>query len=73
MIVVSILDNSIAHAHTYVIVVLCVLVATHEHLPSTTKTYGFSTSTRQDQNTHAIHIRQANNHRISCYPYLAGK
>ena len=34
MIVVSILDNSIAHAHTYVIVVLCVLVAMHGHLPS---------------------------------------
>ena len=34
MIVVSILDNSITRAHTYVIVVLCVPVATHGHLPS---------------------------------------
>ena len=30
---------------------------------SAAKTYGLSTSIRQDQNTHAIHIRQANNHR----------
>ena len=36
MIAVSILDNSITHAHTYVIVVLCVFVATHGHLPSNT-------------------------------------
>ena len=34
MIAVSILDNSIIHAHTYVIVVLCVSIATHEHLSS---------------------------------------
>ena len=34
MIAVSMLDNSITHAHTYVIVVLCVPVATHGHLPS---------------------------------------
>jgi hypothetical protein len=34
MIIVSILNNSITHAHTYVIVVLCVPVATHGHLPS---------------------------------------
>ena len=34
MIALSILDNSIIHAHTYVIVVLCVPVATHGHLPS---------------------------------------
>ena len=34
MITVSILDNSITHAHTYVIVVLCVSIATHEYLPS---------------------------------------
>jgi hypothetical protein len=34
MIAVSILDNSITQAHTYVIVVLCVSVATHGHLPS---------------------------------------
>ena len=34
MMVVSILDNSITHAHTYVIVVLCVSVATHGYLPS---------------------------------------
>ena len=37
MIVVSILDNNITHAHTYVIVVLCVPVATHKHLPSRVK------------------------------------
>ena len=37
MIAVSILDNSITHAHTYVIVVLCVPVATHRHLPSIDK------------------------------------
>ena len=37
MIVVSILDNSITHAHTYVIVVLCVSVAMHGHLPSEEK------------------------------------
>ena len=34
MIAVSILDNSITHAHTYVIMVLCVPVETHGHLPS---------------------------------------
>ena len=33
MTVVSILDNSITHARIYVIVVLCVPVATHGHLP----------------------------------------
>jgi hypothetical protein len=33
-IVLPILGNSITHAYTYVIVVLCVHVATHEHLPS---------------------------------------
>ena len=37
MIAVSILDNSITHAHTYVIVVLYVPVAIHGHLPSKTK------------------------------------
>jgi hypothetical protein len=35
MIAVSILGNNITHTHTYVIVVLCVPVATH--LPSNTK------------------------------------
>ena len=40
---------------------------------STTKTFVLSTSTRQDQNTHAIHIPQANNHRISYDPYPADK
>ena len=39
MTVVSILHNSITHAHTYVIVVLCVPVATHEHLPSQVEIY----------------------------------
>ena len=34
MIAVSILDNSITHAYTYVIVVLCVPVTIHDHLPS---------------------------------------
>jgi len=34
MIAVSILDNSITYAHTYVIMVLCIPVATHGHLPS---------------------------------------
>ena len=34
MIVVSILDNSITHAHTYVIMLLCVPVATHGYLLS---------------------------------------
>jgi hypothetical protein len=29
MIAISILDNSITHAHIYVIVILCVSVATH--------------------------------------------
>jgi hypothetical protein len=38
MTAVSILHNSITHAHTYVIVVLCVLVTTHGHLLSTTTT-----------------------------------
>jgi hypothetical protein len=33
-IAVSILCNSITHAHKYVIVVLYVPVATHRHLPS---------------------------------------
>ena len=37
MIAVSILDNSITHAHTYVIMVLCVPVATHGRLPSDRK------------------------------------
>ena len=39
MIVVSILDNSITHAHTYVIMVLCVPVATHGYLPSRVNKY----------------------------------
>jgi hypothetical protein len=34
MIAVSILDNSITHAYTYAIMVLCVPVATHEYSPS---------------------------------------
>jgi len=34
MITVSILDNSITHAHTYIIMVLCVSVTMHGHLPS---------------------------------------
>jgi hypothetical protein len=34
MIAESILDNSITHAYTYAIVVLCVPVATHGYLPS---------------------------------------
>ena len=36
---VSILDNSITHAHTYVIVILCVPVATHDRLPSQAEIY----------------------------------
>jgi len=40
MIAVSILNNSITHAHTYVNVVLCVPVATHGHLPSILKNGG---------------------------------
>ena len=39
MIAISILDNSITHVYTYVILVLCVPVATHEHLPSQAEIY----------------------------------
>ena len=37
MIAVSILDNTIIHTHTYIIVVLFIPVATHGHLPSEEK------------------------------------
>jgi hypothetical protein len=36
---VSILGNTITHAHTYVTMVLCVSIATHGHLPSKYKYY----------------------------------